>query len=251
MIRLQAKANGYPTVDDDLIEKLFDEFDSDRSGSIDNTEWDKLAGVLTERLSHDAKLAQIEAGHKEAIEAERSRANDEHRRMTEDLQLRHDAKLAQVEAEHKEVIEKLQPVLLSRDQAAQMIRRQAQTDGYPSVDDDLIEKLFVEFDSDRSGLTDGGARVLARLLTERLGRQAELSQIRDERDKATIGTVPQIASPRESPAKTHSPNTSINVAEPYAEPEPEVESQSGILTHRVGPLEMPEDTDDEAIYGES
>ena len=93
------------------------------------------------------------------------------------MRLNHQAELARIEKESK-------PVLLSKPQVADMIRLQAEHDGYPSVEAELIESLFAEFDSDKSGFFDVEARALARVLALRLSHQAELSRVIDEHKEA-------------------------------------------------------------------
>ena len=167
MIRLQAEHDGYPSVDAELIDSLFAEFDSDKSGSMDNKEWERLARVLTLRLHH----------------AEVARINDEHSQEVEDLRRRHQAELARIAKE-------AEPVLLSKPEVAEMIRSQAERDGYPSVDAELIDSLFAEFDSDKSGFFDAEVRALERMLALRLNHQAELERITEEHKK-TIAAIPQ------------------------------------------------------------
>ena len=140
--------------------------------------------IQMDQESTAAELSRVKDEHSQEIEdlrlrhqAELARISDEHSKGVEDLRLNHQAELARIEKESK-------PVLLSKPQVADMIRLQAEHDGYPSVEAELIESLFAEFDSDKSGFFDVEARALARVLALRLSHQAELSRVIDEHKEA-------------------------------------------------------------------
>jgi Ca2+-binding EF-hand superfamily protein len=128
MARIQLELDGWDSgavsaVSDAFIDELFDRFDADKSGIIDDAEWELLVPAL--------RIAMEELERKQAD------------------------KLASSAAGHMETTAKQ----LDRAQVHEMARIQLELDGWDSaavsaVSDAFIDELFDRFDADKSGIVD-------------------------------------------------------------------------------------------------